>query len=57
MRPITVLALMLSTANAAFASHDEAVIRNDLSANELSKYVEQLTSSGQVIVDLNVRVV
>jgi CubicO group peptidase (beta-lactamase class C family) len=57
MRLFTILALILCTANVAFASYDEAVIRKDLSANELSAYVEQLTSNGQIIVDLNVRVV
>ena len=57
MRLITFLALILSTTNAALASYDEAVIRKDLSANELSAYVEQLTSNGQIIVDLNVQIV
>ena len=57
MRRITSLALILFTANVVFASYDEAVIRKDLSANELSAYVEQLTTDGQIIVDLNVRIV
>ncbi len=54
---LIIFALMLSAGNAAFAWADEAVIRKDLSANELSAYVDQLTSNGQIIVDLNVRIV
>lgn len=57
MRLMTILALMLTTLNAAVASDDAAAIHKDLSANELSEFVEQLTSNGQIIVDLNVRIV
>ena len=57
MRQVTIFALILSTSSASFASIDEAIVRKDLSANELSAYVEQLTSNGQIIVDLNVRIV
>lgn len=57
MRFIAILALIFASSNAGLASFEEAVIRKDLSANELSRYVEQLTSNGQIIVDLDVRIV
>jgi CubicO group peptidase (beta-lactamase class C family) len=57
MRFVAILALILSITNVALGWDEEAVIRKDLSANELSAYVEQLTSNGQIIVDLHVRIV
>lgn len=57
MRLVPVLAVTLLTFDAAFATPDEPVVRKDLTPNELSAYVEQLTSNGQIITDLNVRVV
>lgn len=57
MRFITILAWILTNTNAALASSDDAVIRKNLSTNELSAYVEQLTAGGQIIVDLDVRIV
>lgn len=57
MRLIQIFALTLLTLNAASATFDEPVVRKDLTPNDLSAYVEQLTSDGQIITDLNVRVV
>ena len=57
MRLVQVLALTLLTLNAASATFDEPVVRKDLTPNDLSAYVERLTSNGQIITDLNVRVV
>ena len=50
---LTLLSLMVSAAHAA----DEKVQRKGISATELSAYVDQLTSQGQIISDLRVRVV
>ena len=56
MRLIQSLAMLLLIASAAHAA-DETVERMGISANELSAYVEQLTSQGQIINDLKVRIV
>jgi CubicO group peptidase (beta-lactamase class C family) len=56
MRRIQTLAVLLFSAIAAHAA-DETVERTGLSANELSAYVDQLTSQGQIISDLKVRIV
>lgn len=50
---LTLLSLMVSAAPAA----DETVERRGISANELSAYVDQLTSQGQIVSDLRVRIV
>jgi len=56
MRLISTLTLTWLMASAALAV-DETVERKGMSATELSVYVEQLTSQGQIISDLRVRVV
>ncbi len=56
MRLIPMLSFILAMASTAQAV-DEAVERKGLSAAELSAYVDQLTSQGQIISDLRVRVV
>ena len=56
MRMIQSLAMLLLIASAAHAA-DETGERTGISANELSAYVEQLTSQGQIINDLKVRIV
>ncbi len=56
MRMIQSLAMLLLIASAAHAA-DETDERTGISANELSAYVEQLTSQGQIINDLKVRIV
>ena len=57
MRLIQILAVSSVLANSPNAFADETLERADMSANELSAYVEQLTSQGQIISDLKVRVV
>ncbi|MEJ7592835.1 MAG: serine hydrolase domain-containing protein [Planctomycetaceae bacterium] len=56
MRLIPMLTFLLVLASTAQAA-DETVERKGLSATELSAYVDQLTSQGQIISDLRVRVV
>jgi len=56
MQMIPTLALLSLMASAAMAA-DETVQRRGISATELSAYVDQLTSQGQIISDLRVRVV
>jgi len=42
---------------ATTCSADDTIERNGLSANELSEYVQKLTSQGQILIDLRVRIV
>ena len=53
---ISTLPLLAILASAAIAA-DETIERRSLSATELSAYVDQLTSQGQIISDLRVSVV
>jgi CubicO group peptidase (beta-lactamase class C family) len=51
------LAAFLLIASGLSTTADEAIEHKGLSANELSAYVQQLTSQGKILTDLNVRIV
>lgn len=57
MQLIYLIAIAVFTACLPSGLADESSERSGLTANELSRYIEQLTSQGRIITDLTVRVV